>query len=391
MENITLDRTAQQRLSALTQLLSGSITTAEAANALGLSVRQIERLRSRFRERGAAALVHGNSGRRPANRVSEEERQQIVYLARGKYEGFNFEHFTEMLAEDEGIHVSADTVRRTCLAAGVTPPKQQRRRPKRRDRREPCAQEGELLQLDGSIHDWLEGRGPKLVLINAIDDATKWKWGRFFEAETLEGYAEVLSIVIRERGVPLAAYHDGLSSVRQGRRFSKAVSDHTKAQLRRAYEELGVVCIIAGSPQAKGRVERTHGTDQDRLCSLLRLHHACTLEQANAVLQLHLRQVNRKFTRPAANPTPAWQPRPRTHLADVFCIKEDRVVSGDNTVKVYGRLIDIPAGSPRRNYAGCRVQIHRRFDTTIGVFFDGRRIAGTPPRSTRRPTKSLRS
>jgi hypothetical protein len=336
-------------------------------------------------------LVHGNTGKRPVNKTSQEVMDQVVDFAKGKYLDFNFEHLTEMLAEHEAIHRSADTVRRTCLAAGVKPKKQKRRKSAPRSRREPSAQEGELLQLDGSKHDWLEGRGPKLVLINAIDDATKYKWARFFEEETLQGYSEVLKLVIREKGLPLAAYHDGLSTVEGGRRYSKKVALESRAQLKRAYSELGVLCIVAGSPEAKGRVERTHGTDQDRLCSLLRLHKAKNLEDANWVLQEHLRSYNRKFTIAATNPVPAWQERPKPSLDDIFCIREERVVAKDNTVKVYGQILDIRPGSPKRSYSGLTVHIHRRFDLTLGIFYQGRLVGGTPARSISRPTKSLRS
>ena len=391
MEEIRLDREKQQRAMALTQLVAGGLTTSQVALALGLSVRQVERLRPRFKLEGLSCLVHGNTGKEPWNRTPETVADQIVGFATGKYLDFNFQHLTEMLAEFEGITTSPDTVRRTCLSKGVKPTKQKRRKPKGRARREPCAQEGEMLQLDGSKHDWLEGRGPKLVLICAIDDATKRKWAKFFEEETLEGYSEVLKMVAVEKGLPLAAYHDGLSTVSGGRRYSRKVSEESRAQLKRAYSELGVVCIIAGSPEAKGRVERSHGTDQDRLCSLLRLRQAKTLRDANLVLAEYLKGYNRKFTHAAANPLPAWQERPRSSLDDIFCIKEERVVAKDNTVKVYGQILSIRPGSPRRSYSGLTVNIHRRFDLTLGVFYQGRLVGGTPARSINRPTKSLRS
>ena len=388
-----MDQSQQQRLQILSRLLEGRLTTAEAATSLGISVRQMERVRARFRREGASSLVHGNRGRQPSNRWSDELREEVVEFARGLYAGHSYEYLAEMLAEEQEITLSADSVRRICLEGGVPSPVRQRRRAPRRQRRQRSERVGDMIQMDGSPHPWLDDRGPRLTLLNAIDDATGHKWSRFFEAETLEGYMTLLRQLIRQCGVPGIVYVDGISTARGPSRFrpTAEVPDTTSQQLRRALQELGSSCIVARSAQAKGRVERTHGTDQGRLVSFLRRHRAASLEEANQLLPNYLRQFNRRFTVPPQNPEPGWLPRPHLHLDDILCLKEERVVSRDNTVRVYGRTIDIPAGSPQRDYAGLRVNIHRRFDGSIAVFLADRRIAGSQATFTSSaPTESLR-
>ena len=181
MEFLTLDRTHQRRAIVLAQLLAGRISTEEAAASLGRSVRTVERWRPAFRQKGAAALIHGNTGRAPSNALAEEVREAVVEFARVKYAGFNFEHLAEMLEEMEGLQVSSRSVHRFCTRGGISSPRPQRRRRRHRKRRERAAREGELLQLDGSPHDWLEGRGPRLTLLTAIDDATGKRWAIFRE------------------------------------------------------------------------------------------------------------------------------------------------------------------------------------------------------------------
>jgi transposase len=381
MEFVTLDRHRQNQARILSQLLAGKITTREAAASLSLSVRWVERMRPAFREQGPAALLHGNTGRSPGNALPPDLREKIQALAGGTYAGLNFQHFTEKLCEVEGIQVSPRSVHRICSEANISPPRPQKRRSAHRRRRPRCPREGDLLQLDGSPHDWLEGRGPRLTLITHIDDATSFKWATFREGEDLEGYMRVFQTVVEERGIPSAIYSDRTVIVAGASRRFKPHHDRPDipSQFRRALDELGVAVILANSPQAKGRVERSHGVDQDRLVSELRLARACTLDQAASVLVQHLADVNRRFVVPAHDPSPAWRPRPSSDLREIFCLKEQRVVAKDNTVRVYGDIIDIPPGPQRRSYADSRVLVHRRYDRTVGIFLDGLRIGGTPP------------
>src|SRR5438105_3617528 len=207
-DSVTLNQAEQRRLLVLNHLEAGALVNAEAAELLGVSTRQIRRLRAAYRERGAAALAHGNRGRRPAHALDPALAARVVELATSTYAGFNREHLTEMLATQEDIHLSRPSVHRILARAGVAPARK-RRAPRHRRRRERMPQEGMLLQVDGSRHDWLEGRGPYLTLLGGIDDATGVvPWACFREQEDAHGYFQLLREVVRRRGIPLALYSD---------------------------------------------------------------------------------------------------------------------------------------------------------------------------------------
>src|SRR3990172_373437 len=171
MEGLTLSQKEQARLQALNRVLEGKLKIKEAALTMGVSERHAWRLLATYRAEGAAGLAHGNRGRAPVGKTSREVESKVVELAEGRYKGFNHCHLTDMLAEQEYLPMSRSTIRRILKRHGLTSPRH-RRAPKHRSRRERYPQEGMLLQIDGSDHDWLEGRGPHLVLISAIDDAT---------------------------------------------------------------------------------------------------------------------------------------------------------------------------------------------------------------------------
>jgi hypothetical protein len=235
-----------------------------------------------------------------------------------------------------------------------------------------------LLQIDGSRHDWLEGRGPFLSLVGGIDDATGLvPWACFRAQEDAEGYFELLRETVRRKGVPLAVYSDrhGIFFKTRDRELSleeQFDGRRQPTQFGRLLEELGIQLILARSPQAKGRVERLWGTFQDRLTSELRLAGASTAEQANQLLARFLPRHNRRFSVAAHDPTPAWLPAPdRRRHDELFCFKYRKVVSTDHSIRYAGRRIDIPPGGPRPSYARAEVVLHQRFDGTIAVFFEG--------------------
>src|SRR3989304_5472912 len=208
MERVTLNQKEQKRLMVLNRVGGGRLGGREAADILGLSVRQVRRLLAGYRVDGAAALAHGNRGRKPWHARDDGVRRSVVELASTTYAGFNTQHFTEMLAEKERIALSRSTVRRTLGAAGLKSPRK-RRAPKHRSRRERCPQEGRMLQIDGSPHDWLEGRGSQLTLVGAIDDATgKVPYAVFREQEDSQGYFLLLEGIVAREGIPLSLYHD---------------------------------------------------------------------------------------------------------------------------------------------------------------------------------------
>ena len=395
-DSVTLNAAEQQRLLILNDLEAGIVISAEAAELLGVSVRQVRRLRAAYRERGAAALAHGNRGHRPAHALDPAVAARVVELATSTYAGFNRQHLTEMLAEHHGIVLSRPTVHRILAGAGVASVRQ--RRPARhRQRRDRYPREGMLLQVDGSRHDWLEGRGPYLTLIGGIDDATGLvPWACFREQEDAQGYFQLFREVVRRRGIPMAVYSDQHSIFYSTKKTptleEQLTGRRTPTQVGRLLEELGVRWIRARSPQATGRVERLWGTFQDRLTSELRLADASTQEQASVVLERYLSRHNRRFTAPPADPTPAWLPWPRGRaLHDVFCFKYQRRVANDNTVRLGAVVMDIPPNRQRISYARCRVDLHQRFDGTLHVFHNGIQLASaSPPPSRLRDTRSQR-
>ncbi|HEY4845997.1 MAG TPA: ISNCY family transposase [Candidatus Dormibacteraeota bacterium] len=361
----------------LNQLQSGALVNAEAAGLLGLSVRQVQRLRGAYAVRGAAALVHGNRGRPSAHALDPALTARVVELAKHKYTGFNQHHLTERLTEDEGIQLSRPTIHRILKAAGIAAPRR-RRPPRHRQRRDRYPREGMLLQVDASRHDWLEGRGPWLSLVGGIDDATgRVPWAGFREQEDAFGYFQLLRQVVHRYGIPLSLYSDRHSifiqtDTRELTLEEQLAGRRRPTQFGRLLEELGVQLILARSPQAKGRVERLWGTFQDRLGSELRLAGASTREQADQVLWRYLPRHNRRFIVPAQDPTTAWIAWPSgRQLEDVFCFKYRRVVGNDNTVRFGDEVIDIPPSPHRPTYARARVEVREHFDGTLRVYHDG--------------------
>ncbi len=381
-DRITLTRADQRRLLVLNHLLSGALVNSQAASLLGISVRQVRRLRRRYEADGAAGLAHGNRGRRPRHALSPDLAARVVELATTKYVGFNQHHFTEMLAEQEGLQLSVSSVYRILRDAGIAAPRR-RRPPRHRRRRDRFPRAGMLLQVDGSRHDWLEGRGPYLSLVGGIDDATgRVPWATFREQEDAYGYFQLLRMVIRRYGIPLALYsdHHGIffKTKDQELTLEEALAGRrAPTQFGRLLEELGIQLILARSPQAKGRVERLWGTFQDRLTSELRLANAGTIEEAEQVLHRYLSKHNRRFTVPANDPEPAWVPWPKERsYEDLFCFKYRKVIANDHTVRHRSQIVDIPRSQPNRlSFAKVEVELREHFDGRLEVHYQGRCLA----------------
>ena len=378
METITLNRKEQQRVMVLNRVERRELTAAQAGELMGLSVRQVRRLVAAYRREGVGAIAHGNRGRRPAHTVSEAIRERVVALAAGPYDGANHTHLTELLAEREGLYLSRSTVRRVLLKAGIKTPRRHRP-PKHRRRRERYPQEGMMLQVDGSRHDWLQGRGPWLTLIGGIDDATGTvPYGCFREQEDSHGYMLLLQGVIQRKGIPLTLYSDRHSifmvSRAQHETLEEQLAGQTpRTQVGRALDELGVRLILAHSPQAKGRIERLWGTFQDRLLTELRLAGASTLDEANAVLADFLPRFNARFGVPAAQPGTAYRCVPvGTDLAGILCFKHQRTVAADNTVRFEGRTLQLLPDPHRASYARARVEVQQRLDGELFVTYQDR-------------------
>ncbi len=377
---VTLTQHAQQRLVVLNALERGEVLMAEAAALVGLSVRQLRRLRRAYRQRGARALVHGNRERPSPRRVSDVIRQRLIRLAQTTYAGVNYRHLTELLAEREELVLSHPTVHRILRAAGLRSPRR-RRPPKHRQRRERMRRAGLLVQMDGSHHPWLEARGPTLVLLHAIDDATGRVLGAVFrEREDTAGYLWLLRHLVTTHGVPVAVYTDRHGIFKRDRRTPLTLGEQLRGgpdptHVGRALAEVGITWIPASSPQAKGRVERVGGTFQDRLVSELRLADVCDLTGANAFLPRYITRHNQRFARPAAEGPSAFRSIPRTlDVETVCCFKYQRTVANDNTVSVGPRHLQILPDAHRRTYARATIEVHERLDGSLAAFYRGQRL-----------------
>jgi transposase len=384
MEGLTLNRKEQNRLIVLNQVERQNLEIAKAGVLLGLSERQVWRLLSRYRKEGAAALAHGNRGRKPANTLADDLRHKVVELYQSPYAGFNHQHFTEKLAESEDIHLCRSSVRNILLEAGMPSPRK-RKPPRHRSRRPRYPQEGMLLQTDGSPHPWLEDRGPELCLIGAIDDATsKVPYAFFSEQEDTVSYMRLLQEIVLTQGIPLALYHDHHGIFKVAEKASPFLEEQLSGkepitQLGRLLDELGTRSIAANSPQAKGRVERLWGTFQDRLASELRLAGAKTLAEANAVLAQFLPDYNRKFTVPARESGTAYRkPDPGFVPEHHFCLKYPRTVGADNVVRCNNHRLQILPTQHRISFARCQVEVHDRLDGSLAVHYQGQDLPTKP-------------
>ncbi len=378
---VTLNKKEQKRLMVISKVERGDVGGGEAAGLLGISLRHFRRLMAGYRREGVRALAHGNRGRRPANTLDDALRKRVIAVAGSTYAGFNTQHFTELLAEREDIKLSRSSVRRLLIESGVSRPRK-RRAPKHRSRRERYPQEGMLLQIDGSHHDWLEGRGPKMTLIGAIDDATgKILHAIFREQEDAAGYFQLMQRIVSGFGVPLAVYHDGHAVFEhaEGEPFSleeQLEGEKRLTQFGRLLAELNITSIRSHSPQARGRIERAWGTFQDRLVSELRLAGARTMAEANKVLWRYLPGHNQKFAVPPARPGTAFR-APERNLDALFCFKYPRTVGLDNVIR-FGphRLQVLPDG--RYSYAKARVEVRQAFDGSLSVYYENHRLDTRP-------------
>ncbi len=375
METYVLSNRELNRLQVVNLSLVDRCTVKEAAEKLGLSSRQVIRLRKRVRELGPKAIAHRSRGKASPKRISEEVRQQVLGLARGKYCGFNDTHMWEKLTQKEGIRLGRETLRCILRQAGIGAVRRHRP-PKHRKRRERRPQEGLMLIFDGSPHDWLEGRGPKLDLVGSIDDATgKMPWGSFEDAETTEGYLGLLAEITKRKGIPASVYADKHSifvTTRKSWTLEEELQGRKQpTQVGRSLEQLGITLILAQSPQAKGRIERLWQTLQDRLISELRLRGISTKQEANAFLQNEfIHEFNARFAKKAANPQRAYRPWPvGLKRKRVFCLKYTATVKNDNTVRCKGLIFDIPPHKSRYSFAKAKVEVNHLLDGSWQIYY----------------------
>jgi transposase len=380
-----MSRRNWDRLDVIKRVDRDELSAEEASRILEVTPRWLLELRKAVAQEGVSALVHGNRGRHPANRLKDAARKKILELARTTYAGFNDEHFTEKLVEVEAIQVSRSSVRRLLREAKIGLSRK-RRTSKHRRRRDRRPQAGLMILWDGSRHDWLQGRGPTMCLMGAIDDATGevLPGAHFVDQEGSTSYLRILRAIILEKGIPHAAYGDRHGALQRN-------DDHwtLEEELRGeqdlthvgwALRELNITRIAALSPQAKGRVERLWKTLQDRLVSELRRAEARTLEEANRVLATHLPDHNRRFAIAPQDATPAWRPvRAGVDVERLCSFRYEGGVGNDNAVRLQGRVFDIPPGPGGRSYAKARAEVRQLLDGSWRVYVEGTLVASQAP------------
>jgi hypothetical protein len=363
-DRIVMSQKERDVLHVLRAVERGDRTQAQAARLLGLSTRQVRRLQGKLSAGGDAALVHGLRGK-PSNHQPDAALKETVLEAyRRRYSDFGPTLASEKLSQ-EGLVVLPQTLRRWLVAAGLW--QRRRRREEHRSRRPRRACFGELLQMDASVHDWLEGRGEEVVLITLIDDATNRTLARFFPAGTTEAHLSLLGLWLRRFGRPKAVYTDR-HSIFEPQDKGRALPD-AETQFGRALRELDIELIRAHSPQAKGRVERSFGTAQDRWVKELRLAKASTCTEANEVLERVLPGHNRRFAKAARQAADAHRPLGPGHdLAATLSIRHERVVANDYTIRFENRFYQLlkPIYPGQR---GGKVVLELRLDSTMRIRF----------------------
>jgi transposase len=381
---VTMSQKEFQRVKVIENAAGGRLSVREASRLLQLSERQVQRLKRRYRPDSVGWVQHGNRGRSMPWAVSIPQKQLILSLARGKYQGFNDSHLAEKLRVEENLAVSRETVRRILRGAKLASP--QKRRPRQyRSRRPPRPRLGMMALTDASRHDWLEGRGPQLTLVGFQDDATGQILAAHFqlEPENTLGYLRALHAMITAHGIPLSLYRDRHSIFQRNDSHwtlaEQLAGKQTFTQLGRALEELGIEQIPAYSPQAKGRIERAWRTCQDRLVSELRLARATTLSEANAVLGQFRSDYNQRFARPAADAACDFRSLPhRFDLARCLSLHYQRIVAADHTVVLGAHSIALPPLPGHRGYAGETVELSHQLDGTLRVYRGDRLLLALP-------------
>ena len=367
-DRIEMSQRERDRLKVMSSVLSGDRKQAQAARLLKRSVRQVRRIQRRLEAEGDCGVIHRLRGRRSNNCKDKQLRQQVLDAYRREYSDFGPTLASEKLA-GRGLAVCDETLRLWLVAEGLWRPKRKRDKHRRRRRRRECF--GELVQADGSPHDWLEGRGKRMDLLVMIDDATSKTVARFYPGETTEGYMDLLGRYLRKRGRGrMVALYTDRNSIFWGETKGKRP---VRTQFTRVLEELDIEWIPAYSPQAKGRVERFNATAQDRLVKELRLAGAATIEQANEVLEkVFLPWFNRNCTVKPAGSSDAHRTVHRSmNLKGILSIQDKRKVANDYTIRLDSVIYQLlPPAWP--GLRGGEVIIEKRLDGSLHILFKGR-------------------
>ncbi|MCL4537443.1 MAG: ISNCY family transposase [Nitrospirae bacterium] len=360
-----------RRLHVIHRVLDGEITQVKASEMLSLSERQIRRIVKRIGQEGDIGIAHKSRGKESSRKLPEKLTERVVYLYQQKYQGFGPTLFSEKLAELEDIHISDETARKWLIEAGLW--EVNRRQRTHRQWRQRKEHYGEMVQMDGSHHDWFEGRGPECVLMAYIDDATNRVYCRFYEYEGTIPAMDSFKRYIKKYGIPMSIYfdkHTTYKSTAEPTIEEEINGEEPLSEFGRALEELGVQRIYAHSPQAKGRIERLFKTLQDRLIKEMRLKGIKSVEEANKFLKTYLPKYNKKFSLKAHRSEDLHMPVPEgIDLDAILCIKTGRTVRNDNTISYQKELYQI-----EEVMAGKIVTVTERIDGTMRMLYQGRNL-----------------
>jgi transposase len=391
METISMSKRERKRLEVFSRVDRGEMTLIEAGVWLGLGYRQTKRVWRRYQDEGDAGLVHRARGRASNHQSAEPLRERVLALYRERYSDYGPTLAAETLAKEDGLQVSVSGLRRWLISAGLWECRRKRRVHRRR--RERRSHVGDLLQMDGSHHDWFEGRRAVLVpgvayagwavLMVLIDDATSRVYARFYENESWHSVADVFQNYVARHGAPRNVYVDQHSIYRADREPTgdEILLDQVpETQFGRAMRELDVTLILARSAQAKGRVERMNGTLQDRLVKALRREKISDIASANAFLEkTFLVELNQRFA-VAASKEGDWH-RPmssETDLPRILSIQEPRVVQNDWTVRWRNQTLQIESESAAVVRPKQRVTVCEQLDGRLRVFASDVELRWTP-------------
>ena len=349
------------------------MTQAQAAALLDCTPRHVRRIVTRYRKEGDIGLVHKSRGKPSQRRFPEHFRQQVISLVCEHYHDFGPTLAAEKLAERHGLELSRETLRKWMIAEGLWKPKVAKAYHRQFRQRKACY--GEMIQIDTSIHDWFEGRGPKAVLICLIDDATSRVFMRFYVTDSTETNMTILRDYIKRYGRPMAFYGDKAShfhTTRQPTIEEQLEGLEPETQIGRALRELDITYTIAHSPQAKGRVERSFETAQDRLIKELRLAGINTIQTANDFLEeVYMPLVKERFSVKPACEVDAHRPADEFDLDAIFSHQEPRVVTRDYTISFNTQAYQILKESAAPGLVGDTVMVEQRFDGTIHLRWRG--------------------
>jgi transposase len=369
-----------KRLGVLARVEKEALNLVDAAAILGLSYRQAKRIWRRYREEGAEGLQHRGVGRTSGRSKPKKFRLKVLRLVRQKYSGEVGERFgptlaAEHLGSEDGMEVHPETLRRWMLAEGLW--SRMRKRSAHRKRREAREHFGELVQMDGSFHEWYEQRGPKGCLMNLVDDATATTLAAMGAEETIWTAAGVLRSWIEQYGVPVALYTDWKTVyVKEATEQQLLRGEVARTQFGGMCERLGIRIIAANSPQAKGRVERNHGTHQDRLVKKLRRKKIRDHEAANEYLkEEYLPDHNRRFTHAAASPEDYHHKKPsRAALDEVFRLETERVIGNDWVVRYENRFRQVNRQGNHQAPAKGKVAVCEWPDGRLEIRYRGQKV-----------------